>query len=189
MAACIQNNHQFAGRYFIDKRQARWWQNKSNMQKILIAIDYAPAAQKVVQQGYALGKAMNAKIILLHVVEDVHYYSTSSYNAAMRFVGGAPTACLSDTAIESIEKDAAVFLNRTKTYLQDEQLETVVVRGEISTSIVATAIKEDCQLIVIGAHYINSLEELYLGNIAHKLLDDSPIPMFIIPIKINKNDN
>lgn len=159
------------------------------MQKILIAIDYAPPAQKVVQQGYALAKAMNAKIVLVHVVEEAQYYSTSSYDAVMGLGGFVNTDYLINNALESIEKDATIFLDRTKTYLNDDTLETVVVRGEISASILETAKKKTCQLIVIGTHSRNGLEALFLGSTAHQLLKDSPIPMFIIPIKINKNDN
>ena len=159
------------------------------MQKILIAIDYAPPAQKVVQQGYALAKAMNAQIVLLHVVEEQKYYSTSSYDAVMGLGGFVNTDYLINNALESIEKDATVFLDRTKTYLKDDSLETVVIRGEISEAILETAKKEKCQLIVIGTHSRNDLEELFLGSTSNKLLKHSPIPMFIIPIKIKKNDN
>ena len=46
------------------------------MKKILVTLDYDPSAQKVAEIGYKLGKAMNAEIILLHVIEDAVYYSS-----------------------------------------------------------------------------------------------------------------
>ena len=43
------------------------------MKKILVAIDCTPSAYKVAEQAYSLGRAMNAEIVLVHVVEDYGY--------------------------------------------------------------------------------------------------------------------
>ncbi len=56
------------------------------MKKILIAIDYAPSAQKVAEMGYEIGKALQAKMTLLHVIEDTNYYA-SVYDPIMGFGG------------------------------------------------------------------------------------------------------
>jgi nucleotide-binding universal stress UspA family protein len=160
--------------------------NKFKMQKILIAVDYAKAAQKVAEQGYALAKAMNAEIILLHVVEDVQYYSSSSYDPIMGFGGFVNTDFLSHDAMGSIEKGAANFLKKIKVHLQDDSIQTLVVSGNIADSILETAKKEKCQLIVVGTHSRNGLEELLLGSTAHKLLKHSTLPIYIIPTR-NQN--
>ena len=39
------------------------------MKKILVAIDCTPSAYKVAEQAYSLGRAMNAEIVLVHVVD------------------------------------------------------------------------------------------------------------------------
>jgi len=53
------------------------------MRKLLIAIDYSLAAEKVAMLGNELGKAMNAEIVLLHVIEDIQYYDSAIYNPIM----------------------------------------------------------------------------------------------------------
>lgn len=50
------------------------------MKKILIALDYDPSAQKIVEEGYALAKSINAQVILLHTISDAAYYSSLNYS-------------------------------------------------------------------------------------------------------------
>lgn len=57
------------------------------MKKILITIDYGPAAQKVAEQGFALGVTLRAKIILLHVVAEPSIYTRTAYSPVMGFGG------------------------------------------------------------------------------------------------------
>lgn len=153
------------------------------MKKILIAIDYALSAQKVAVQGYALGKALNAHIVLLHVIEDVGYYSSTVYDPIMGFAGFTNDAFLDNAALQNIEKEATEFLAKTKLHLKDDTIESAVVHGDIADSILETAKKEHCDLIVIGTHGRNRIEELFLGSTAHHLIKKATIPIFVIPIK------
>ncbi len=43
------------------------------MEKVLIALDYNPTAQKIAELGFNFAKRMNAQIILLHVFSDATY--------------------------------------------------------------------------------------------------------------------
>ena len=47
-------------------------------EKVLIALDFDPTAQKVAEAGYSLGKAIGAEIVLLHVVSDPLHYNAYS---------------------------------------------------------------------------------------------------------------
>ncbi|MFZ4739889.1 MAG: universal stress protein [Bacteroidales bacterium] len=40
------------------------------MKKVLIAIDYNPTAQKVVEIGYSIAKEMEAEVTLLHIISN-----------------------------------------------------------------------------------------------------------------------
>ena len=55
----------------------------NGMKKILIALDYNPSAEKIAEAGYALAKATNAAVILMHVVADPVYYSNLDYSPIM----------------------------------------------------------------------------------------------------------
>lgn len=153
------------------------------MKKILIAIDYSASSQIVAEQGYALGKAMNADIVLLHVIEDVGYYSSTVYDPIMGFGGFTNAVFLSKNVLKSVEKEADVFLAKVKMHLKDNKIKNIVLHGNTSDSILDTAKKELCDLIVLGTHSRNSIEELLLGSTAHKLIKKGTMPLFIIPTK------
>lgn len=153
------------------------------MKKILIAIDYSLSAQKVAEQGYALGKAMNADILLIHIIEDVTYYASNSYDPVMGFGGFVNTDFLGLDIAHSVEIEAYHFLEKTKKHLQDEHIKVAVLHGSIDTILLEEAKKQSCDLIVIGTHSRKWLEEILLGSTAHKLLKHSPIPLFIIPTR------
>lgn len=155
------------------------------MKKILIAIDYNQSAQKVAEQGYALAKAMQASIILIHVIEDVMYYSSQSYDPIMGFGGFVNVNFLGPDLLEHIEKEANDFLEKTKLHLKDDKIHSEVLHGTIHSTIVEKAESEHCDLIVMGTHSRKWMEEILLGSTAHKLLKHSKIPLFIIPNKQN----
>ena len=77
------------------------------MKKILIAVDFTPAAQKVAETGYAVAKAMQAEVALVHVIADAAWYA-AEYSPIMGYVGGytAGTVAL----VDDIKKEAAVVL-------------------------------------------------------------------------------
>lgn len=153
------------------------------MKKILIAIDYALSSQKVAEQGYEIAKAMHAEIVLMHVIEDITYYSSSVYTPIMGFGGFASTNFLSKDVLESIEKEAMVFLEKVKTHLKDKKIKTIVKHGKTAAIILETAKKMKCQLIVAGTHSKSGIEEIILGSTANKLMNHTVIPILIIPTK------
>jgi nucleotide-binding universal stress UspA family protein len=155
------------------------------MQKIIIAIDYAPSAQTVAEIGYMLGKSTKAEIVLLHVIEDVGYYSSTVYGPIMDFGGFANVAFLGEDVLQFIEKEAYDFLEKTKLHLNDKKIKTLVAQGKIAETILETAKNEEYDLIVIGTQSKNALEEFFLGSTAHYLLKHSVTPLYVIPIKSN----
>lgn len=155
------------------------------MQKLLIAIDYAPSAKKVAEQGYALGKAMNAEMYLLHVIEEVAYYSSTVYDPIMGFGGFANTNLISSDAMASITEEAAIYLEKIKFHLQDPNIKLRVEQGKIADTILETAKNLSCNLLVIGTHSKSTIGEILMGSTAHKLIKNTTVPIYIIPTKTN----
>jgi len=153
------------------------------MEKILIALDYNPTAQKVAETGYALAKAMNAKTILLHVLSDVTYYSSLNYSPIMGFGGFSSVDTVQADTIEEIKKVAQTYLDKSKQHLGDERIQTVVKNGDYGETILKTAKELDVDIIVMGTHSRRGLEKILVGSVAEKVLHHSLIPVFIIPTK------
>lgn len=152
------------------------------MKKVLIALDYSPTAQRIAERGYDLAKAMNAQTILLHVISGPGYYSSLNYSPIMGFEGFSVDTIESDTAGE-LRRSVEDFLEKSKRYLGDEMIETVVRNGEPGEAILETAEELEADIIVIGTHSRSSLERLLVGSVAENILHHSLIPLFIVPTK------
>jgi nucleotide-binding universal stress UspA family protein len=158
------------------------------MKKILIALDYNPSAQKVAEIGYTLAKSMNGKVILLHVISDVTYYSSLNYSPIMGFDGFSSVDLVQTHTIDEIKKAAQLYLDKSKQHLGDEKIQTVVKNGDYGETILKTAKELDVNIIVMGTHSRRGLEKILVGSVAEKVLQHSLIPLFIIPTKdIDKN--
>ena len=153
------------------------------MKKILITLDYNPSAQKVAETGYELGKAMNAEIILLHVIEDAVYYSSLEYSPIMGF-GGFGMPDMSQVPDEAALKTAAIsFLENSRTHLKDEGIAIITEDGDAAESIVKVAKEIAIDIIVMGSHSRSGLEKMLMGSVTEKVLHHSNIPVLIIPTK------
>jgi nucleotide-binding universal stress UspA family protein len=63
----------------------------NKMEKVLIALDYDPTAQKVADTGFSLAKTMGAEVILLHVIADATYYTEIEYTQTIGLMGLSST--------------------------------------------------------------------------------------------------
>lgn len=152
------------------------------MKKVLIALDYDPPAQKIVETGYALAKGMNAEIILLHVLSDATYYSSLNYFPVMGYEGFNNLGML-QMDNDELRKTAQEFLDKSKQHLNDETIVTVVKEGDFAESIIETATELNADVIVMGSHGRRGLDKMLMGSVAESVLHKSIIPLFIIPTK------
>lgn len=157
------------------------------MQRVLIALDYDPTAQKVAETGYSLAKAMNAEVILLHVVAEHGYYNGLDYSPIMGFTGFANMDPALNINVDEVKIASLEFLEKTKIHLGDENIKTVVAEGEFADSIRETARIHNADLIVMGTVSKKWLEKAIMGSVAENVLRHSNIPVFIIPTKGDKS--
>jgi nucleotide-binding universal stress UspA family protein len=153
------------------------------VKKVLIALDYNPTAQKVAEVGFSLAKAMNAEIVLLHVISDPVYYSSSEYSPIMGFNGFMETGQLQLDNIEALKKAALHFLDKSKNHLGDKSIQTLIKEGDFAESILKTAKELHADIIILGSHSRKWLENVVMGSVTEKVLRHTPIPLFIIPTK------
>ena len=153
------------------------------MKKVLIALDYDPTAQKVAEAGFSLANSLNAEVILLHVIRDFVFYTTSGFSPIMGYNGFVD---VSPTVLENIEglKNASLqYLDKTKQHLGDTNIQTLVKEGDPADTILETAKELHSDIIVLGSHSQKWLENIVMGSATEKVLHHSSIPLFIIPTK------
>ena len=155
------------------------------MKKVLIALDYEPSAEMIAETGYKIATALNAEIILLHVIAEPAYYSSMEYSPIMGFSGFMDSfdAGLTDTLKDNIKTMALEFLEKSKKHLGNESIKTLIAEGSFAKSIVEAAENEQADMIVMGSHSRRGLDKLLMENVAEKVLHLSKVPVLVIPIK------
>ena len=153
------------------------------MKKVLIALDYNPTAQKVAEVGFSLAKAMDAEVILLHVMPDPVYYSPAGSDPIMGYAGITDRGLLQTNSVEAIKKAAMDFLNKSKDHLGDKTIQTVVEDGDCADAILKTANELHVDTIVIGSHSRKWLSNILMGSVTEKVLHHTSIPLYIVPTK------
>ena len=155
----------------------------NKLKKVLIALDYDPTAQKVAETGYSLAKTMGAEVILLHVISDPVYYSSSGYSPIMGFDGFMNTDQLQLDSVDGLKKASMYFLDKTRHHLGDNTIQTMVEEGDFAESIIKAAKHLHADIIVMGSHSRKWLENIVMGSVTEKVLHHTTIPLFIIPTK------
>jgi nucleotide-binding universal stress UspA family protein len=152
------------------------------MNKVLIALDYNPTAQKIAEVGFALAKTMNAEIILLHIFSTPVDYVATIYDPIMGFAGFSGID-LYQPNIELLRNSALDFLENVKKHLGDSKVETLVKEGDFAETILETAHLYRADIVVIGSHSKKWLETILMGSTTKEILNRTDIPLLIVPTK------
>src|SRR5699024_1074482 len=89
--------------------------------------------------------------------------------------------------LHSEGKEALDFQRRHKLYPVEEQLKTKnvnydvkILHGEPGPTIVGHANKNEFDLVVIGSRGLNTLQEMVLGSVSHKVMKRVNCPALIV---------
>jgi nucleotide-binding universal stress UspA family protein len=141
--------------------------------KILVPIDGSATAVKGLTEAVNLAKALQAKVKLIHVINELlgdYTLAPSVYYEkiidAERQAGRA-TLANAQAYARSLDFDVEV-----------ELIETIGARA--STIIVEAAKQSGADLIVMGTHGRRGLQRLALGSDAELVLRSSPVPVLMV---------
>ncbi len=151
------------------------------MKKVLIALDYHPVSEKVAETGYELAKNMNAEVCLLHVLDDVAFYS-AEYPTFLGYEG-YPGIGPDFNVAQEMHNIARDFLSKAAGHLDDEKVQTHLAEGDTAKTLLAYAEEWKADLIVMGTHSHSALEKLFMGTVAQKILEKTKIPVYMVPVK------
>jgi nucleotide-binding universal stress UspA family protein len=143
------------------------------VKRILIALDYHPTALKVAEVGFTMAKAMGAEVVLLHVIMNMLTYS-------LTYLEMGP---LKLESVKDLEQASQDFLEMSKRHLGDNMIQTIVKQGDFAISILNTAKEMAVDIIVMGSHSTKWLEEIVMGRVTNEVLQQTSIPLLIIPTR------
>ncbi len=155
----------------------------TKLNKVLIALDYDPTAQKVAEVGFSMASAMKAEVTLLHIISDPVYYSSSAYSPIMGMSSELVPFPVQMDTIEGLKGVSLNFLEKFKHHLGDDEIKIMVEEGDFASVIVNTAKSIHADVIVMGSHSKKWLENIVLGSVTADVLRQTSVPLFVIPTK------
>ena len=139
---------------------------------LLLTTDGSDLAERAMVDGLALAKSLGAKVTVLSVVQPLHAVGPTEVMIAF------PAADYDKAAT----KHALELLSRgeNKASQMGVECKTVHLAHEHTwQAIIDTAVKEHCDLIVMGSHGRSGLAQLVLGSQTQKVCTHSTIPVLV----------
>jgi nucleotide-binding universal stress UspA family protein len=141
-------------------------------QHLLIATDGSELANKAIEHGIALAKALGSKITIVTVTEPWHTFAA----------GEATVAFPIEEYETSTEKAAQQTLAKSASKVDDAGLkcETVHIKDSYPADGILEAAKDGgCDLIVMASHGRRGLTRMLLGSQANHVVTHSSLPVLI----------
>ncbi len=168
--------------------------NLPNIQikKILYATDLSETAAHAFSYALSLALAYDAGITMLHVVSESSsndFISSMISSTTLRKIKEQHHSEARQNMIGKRREFGAIkevlqaFSDEAKAANQNQDFLTqdiLVEDGPPAETIVKTAKKQDCDLIVMGTHGQGGITELLVGSTAKKVIKQSSIPVLVI---------
>ena len=142
-------------------------------QRILVPIDDSAAAARGLREAIALAAAQQARLLVLHVVDDfgrlVESPSAAVYLDFLKHLRQRGLALLAQA-----RRDAEAAGVHCETLMRE------ITRERIADVIVAQARQHHCDLVVLGTHGRRGLERLALGSESEEVVRTSPVPVLLV---------
>lgn len=140
--------------------------------RVLIATDGSDLAQKAVNQGLSLAKALGASAIAVHV--------TLPWTSVA--MGEIAVALPPDTYDRMADEDAQIILGRAALAADaaDVECEHHHVKDSLpAEGIITAALRHNADLIVMSSHGRHGFARILLGSAANEVVRRSAVPVLI----------
>lgn len=135
--------------------------------KILIASDGSKYAVKAAEQAaYIASYNPNAKLEIVYVIDPSTSKSDVIHNGVQEKI--------------DIERKNRVKETEQKVIDKGQDYKITMLHGEPGPTIVDYANKNNFDLVVIGSRGLNSLQEMVLGSVSHKVAKRVECPVLIV---------
>lgn len=145
---------------------------------MLISTDGSDVAQRGVDQGLSLAKALGAKVTIVTVTERFPIYTGGM--AAAGWIPG-PTEMAEYEAGQKEWADGVLARAKADADKLGVETETVHVPDALpAEAILDTAKARGCSLVVMSSHGRRGIGRLLLGSQTSEVLSHSPVPVLVI---------
>jgi nucleotide-binding universal stress UspA family protein len=154
----------------LEARQER----QMTYKRILVPVDGSPTAEKGLLEAIDLATLSQARLLLLHVVDEYPAFASNAPAAAL----GAMMEMLRETGRRTLERISA---HARELGAAPETLLVENFGGRVSDVIAEQAVKCKADLIVMGTHGRRGMSRALLGSDAESVVRYSPVPVLLVP--------
>ncbi|MES2787079.1 MAG: universal stress protein [Pseudomonadota bacterium] len=141
--------------------------------RILVPIDGSATAESGLREAIGLAAAVNARLVLLHVIDDCSMLvEVSSVTSQSRLMDGLRRR--GGEILERARLLAAESGVAAQTFLRE------VAQARIASVVVDEAVRQSCDLIVMGTHGRHGFNRLTMGSNAESVVRSSTVPALLV---------
>ena len=140
--------------------------NNYSFRKILVPIDGSKFSEKALQRACGMAEALDAKIILLYVVEKSPTLNILDRNEYLKLLRKFGT--------NALKKANNVVLKK------GFNAKTILKEGNIVVEIEKIVKTEKCDLIIVGNKGLGPVSRILLGSVSNKLAQSSTCSLLIV---------
>ena len=140
--------------------------NNYSFRKILVPIDGSKFSEKALQRACGMAEALDAKIILLYVVEKSPTLNILDRNEYLKLLRKFGT--------NTLKKANDIVLKK------GFNAKTILKEGNIVTEIEKIVKTEKCDLIIVGNKGLGPVSRILLGSVSNKLAQSSTCSLLIV---------
>ena len=144
------------------------------MKNILVALDFSPATDVLMEQAYQYGKAFNAKVWLIHVAApDPDFIG---YEVGPEYIR--------ENRAETLKKEHKTLADYKATLIAEGiDAEALLIQGPTVETLFERIEKLNADLLIIGKKGHSMLHKAFIGSIFSSVVKKSEIPVLAIPSK------
>lgn len=147
------------------------------MKKILVPIDFSPAARYGFEYAEWLTVADSNELISIHVADSPPYEETLSAAHIQRFKRDQKEAVL-----QHLKRFTTPYPDHNdEAFTRIQNLRCEIRYGQVVQEILAMSEEEEVDMIVIGTRKKHTLWDHLFGSVTTQLLTQSSIPVLVIP--------
>lgn len=139
------------------------------MKTIIVPIDFSQQSEFALEVAASLAKKHKSEIIVLHMLE-LNYAMISSSEA----YHPAQTVFL----LKAAEKRLADFLDQQ--YLKGIKITPVIKHYKVFSEVNEVAKSHSADLVVMGSHGTDGLQEIFIGSNAERVVRNSEVPVIVV---------
>lgn len=139
------------------------------MKTIIVPVDFSEQSEYALKTAASLAAKHKSEIIVLHMLE-LNYAMISSSEA----YHPEQTVFL----LKAAEKRLGEFLD--KKYLKGISITPVIKHYKVFSEVNEVAQKHNADLIIMGSHGTDGLQEIFIGSNAEKVVRNAEIPVLVV---------